>query len=97
MAAGGIMDALSSLFSGEGGIAKFLGSEMFSNLIQGGGALYQGMQAGDMMDFTQNLMSKQEGRTDKLFQDDQEQLAKNKANKFSLTDEQKEDIDLDFA
>lgn len=96
MAAGGIMDMLSSLFSGEGGIGEFLNSEMFGNLIKGGSALYSGMQAGDMMDFSQNLMGKQDARAETLFQDDQEQLAMNRDNTFSLTDDQKKEA-LDFA
>lgn len=72
------MELLKGLFSGEGGLGNFLGSEMFGNLIKGGSALMGGMQAGDMMDFQKDLMGNAENRTNTLFEQDQEDRERDK-------------------
>ena len=71
-ASGGLMSALSSLFGADSGLMKILGSEGMKNLIAGGSALYSASQTGDMLDFQKGLATKADARTDKLFQQDQE-------------------------
>lgn len=73
----GVGSGLSNLLGSEVMTKLFdtLGSKGFASLVQGLGA-YKGIQqTGDMMDFTKNLATKQEARTQKLFQDDQEDQA----------------------
>jgi len=68
-----IIGGLTNLIGSEGvqSIFKTLGSEGFANLIKGGTALYSANQTGDFMDFQKDLMTKSEGRTQTLFNNDQ--------------------------
>ncbi len=83
----GLMDTIVSSLFGEGfdfgkeGLMGMLGGEGFKNLLSGGTGLYKAGQAGDMLDFQKGLATKAETRTDKLFQQDQdEQEALNNLN-----------------
>jgi len=69
MPTSGILEALTSLFGKNSSLMEMLGSEGMKNLISGGTALMNGLQAGDMLDFQKNLAKKQDARTDALFND----------------------------
>ncbi len=53
------------------GIMDFIGSESFANLVKGGTDLYGATQTSDFMNFQKDLMTKSEGRTQTLFENDQ--------------------------
>jgi len=68
---------------GQNGILGALGSEGFSNLLQGGMSLYNGMQMGDMLDFQKNLANDAQIKSNLLFDQDQEDRQRRKDLNFS--------------
>lgn len=61
---------------GPAGLGDILGSDVFKNLFAGGMALKDSFQTDDMMDFSKSLATKQDARTQTLFDQDQEDREK---------------------
>lgn len=80
---GGALKSLMDLFGKNSNLMDILGSEGFSNMIQGVTAFHQGNKMGDMMDFQKGLATNAEDRTDTLFKQDQEDRERNKNLDFA--------------
>ena len=57
---------------GKDGIMGILGSDQMANIVKGITSWQSGQQMGDMLNMQKDLAYKAEGRTEQLFQDDQE-------------------------
>jgi hypothetical protein len=70
----GLLKALfgSGFDFGKQGVMGALGSEQFTNLLNAGTSLYNGVQMGDYLDFQKSLASSAENRNQKLFDRDME-------------------------
>lgn len=53
-----------------GGVTDMFGQEGFKNLLGGGLGLYNTLQAGDMMDFSKDMMQRNEARSQDAYNRD---------------------------